>query len=287
MLTLPAGKAAGRPPGAAGVPHRPPPPPRRRRQPQARLPRRCDDRERDRHGPGRLPPFLLGGGGNRPPAAAAQPRHLAAPRDAGQRPGPRRGAAGGRPLLFVTGHFGNWELGGYTLGLLGFSTFAIARKLDNPYLNDFLLHRFRQRIGQRILYKDGDFERIQAALAASGVIATLGDQDAGQRGQFVDFFGRPASTHKAVALLALEFNAVMVVIGVPRIGEPMRYEVAVEDVILPEEYAGRPDAVRAITQRFTAALERMVRRAPEQYFWLHRRWKHEPPVRKGKLAKCA
>ncbi len=57
-----------------------------------------------------------------------------------------------------------------------------------------------------------------------------------------------------------------------------------EDVILPEEYAGRPDAVRAITQRFTAALERLVRQAPEQYFWLHRRWKHEPPVRKGKRA---
>ncbi len=184
----------------------------------------------------------------------------------------------------MTGHFGNWELGGYTLGLLGFSTFAIARKLDNPYLNDFLLHRFRQRTGQRILYKDGDFERIQAVLAGGGAIATLGDQDAGRRGQFVDFFGRPASTHKAVALLALEFDAVMAVIGVPRFGEPMRYEVRVEEVILPEEYAGRPDAVRAITQRFTAALERMVRRAPEQYFWLHRRWKHEPPVRKAKRA---
>ena len=191
----------------------------------------------------------------------------------------------GRPLLLVTGHLGNWELGGYALGLLGFHTHAIARKLDNPHLNEFLLHRFRQRTGQRILYKDGDFERIQAVLAGGGAIATLGDQDAGRRGQFVDFFGRPASTHKAVALLALEFNAAMVVIGVPRVAEPMRYAVVVEEVILPEEYAGRrPDAVRDITQRFTAALERMVRRTPEQYFWLHRRWKHEPPVRKAKRA---
>ena len=190
----------------------------------------------------------------------------------------------GRPLLFVTGHLGNWELGGFVLGLLGFSTHAIARKLDNPYLNEFLLYRFRERTGQKILYKDGDFERIQAALASGGAVATLGDQDAGSRGQFVDFFGRPASTHKAVALLALEFNAPMVVIGVPRVGEPMRYQVVAEEVIFPEEYAGRPDAVKAITQRFTAALERMARRAPEQYFWLHRRWKHEPPVRKGKRA---
>jgi KDO2-lipid IV(A) lauroyltransferase len=194
------------------------------------------------------------------------------------------GLLSGRPLLFVTGHFGNWEMGGYLLGLLGFSTHAIARKLDNPYLNEFLLHRFRQRTGQQILYKDGDFERIQAVLAAGGVIATLGDQDAGARGQFVDFFGRPASTHKAIALLALEYNATMVVIGSPRIGELMRYKITAEDVIRPEEYASRPDAVRAITQRFTAALERLARRAPEQYFWLHRRWKHEPPVRKAKKA---
>jgi len=132
------------------------------------------------------------------------------------------GLLAGRPLLLVTGHFGNWEMGGYLLGLLGFSTYAIARKLDNPYLNEFLLHRFRQRTGQHILYKDGDFERIQAVLAAGGAIATLGDQDAGARGQFVDFFGRPASTHKAIALLALEYNATMVVIGSPRNGEAKR-----------------------------------------------------------------
>jgi Kdo2-lipid IVA lauroyltransferase/acyltransferase len=194
------------------------------------------------------------------------------------------GLLSGRPLLLVTGHFGNWEMGGYLLGLLGFSTHAIARKLDNPYLNGFLLHRFRQRTGQQILYKDGDFERIQAVLAGGGAIATLGDQDAGARGQFVDFFGRPASTHKAIALLALEYNATIVVIGSPRIGELMRYKITAEDVIRPEEYANRPDAVRAITQRFTAALERLARRAPEQYFWLHRRWKHEPPVRKSKKA---
>jgi KDO2-lipid IV(A) lauroyltransferase len=196
------------------------------------------------------------------------------------------GLLSGRPLLLVTGHLGNWELGGRLLGLIGFSTYAIARKLDNPYLNEFFLHHFRQRTGQRILYKDGDFDRIQAALAGGGAIATLGDQDAGRRGQFVDFFGRPASTHKAVALLALEFNAEMLVIGVQRTGGPMRFKVVAEEAILPEEYAGRrPDAVRAITQRFTAALERLVRRTPEQYFWLHRRWKHEPPMRQERAAR--
>ena len=74
----------------------------------------------------------------------------------------------------------------------------------------------------------------------------------------------------------------MVVVGVARVGA-MRFALDVEEVIDPREYAGRrPDAVRAITERFTRAIERLVRRHPEQYFWLHRRWKHQPPVRKAR-----
>ena len=76
----------------------------------------------------------------------------------------------------------------------------------------------------------------------------------------------------------------MLVIGVRKLPGEMRYEVTVEDVIRPEEYAGQPGAVREITQRFTSALEQMIRRSTEQYFWLHRRWKHEPPKRKTKVA---
>jgi KDO2-lipid IV(A) lauroyltransferase len=187
----------------------------------------------------------------------------------------------GRPAMFVTGHFGNWEMAGFCLGALGFKTYAIARTLDNPYVDWYLRVKFREKTGQCILSKD-DFEGIQRVLASAGVLATLADQDAGQRGLFVDFFGRPASTHKAVALLALQFQAPLVVTGTARLGEPMRYAVEVEDVIWPEEYAGRPDAVRQITQRFTTALERLVRRYPEQYFWLHRRWKHQPKERARK-----
>jgi KDO2-lipid IV(A) lauroyltransferase len=87
-----------------------------------------------------------------------------------------------------------------------------------------------------------------------------------------------------VALLSLEHQVPLMVIGVRKLGEPLHYRVVVEDVILPEEYAGRPDAVRAITQRFTTAFERTVRAAPEQYFWLHRRWKHRPQAKKSKKA---
>jgi KDO2-lipid IV(A) lauroyltransferase len=189
----------------------------------------------------------------------------------------------GRPLLIVTGHFGNWELAGYVLGVLGFTTHAIARPLDNPFLDEFL-RRFREKTGQRILAKHGDFEQMQAILDSGGVLATLADQDAGGRGLFVDFFGRPASTHKAIALLALEHRVPMAVTGTYKVGQPMKYEMVTEDVIYPEEYDGNPDAVRLITQRFTSALERLVRKAPEQYFWLHRRWKHQPQARKKEKA---
>jgi KDO2-lipid IV(A) lauroyltransferase len=189
----------------------------------------------------------------------------------------------GRPVLLVTGHFGNWEMGGYTLGLFGFKTSAIARTLDNEYLDRFL-RTFRQRTGQEIVAKHGEIEKINHLLCANGALATLGDQDAGQRGLYVTFFGRPASTHKAIALLSLQYDAPMLVLGIAHTGEPMQHRLIIQDVILPEEYAGQRDAIRRVTQRFTSALETLVRQYPEQYLWLHRRWKHQPKVKERKAA---
>lgn len=185
-----------------------------------------------------------------------------------------------RPLLIVTAHFGNWELAGFALGVLGFRTHAIARVLDNPHLERFL-KQFRQATGQTIIAKKDDFDRLSEVMKSGGKVATLADQDAGPRGVFVEFFGRPASAHKAVALMALEFDAPMAVIGVPRVSSrPLDYHIICEEVIEPRDYADRPDAVKAITQRYHAALERLIRQHPEQYFWLHRRWKTQPGAKK-------
>ena len=189
-----------------------------------------------------------------------------------------------RPLLIVTAHFGNWEMAGFALGALGFRTYAIARVLDNPHLEEYLKH-FRQKTGQTIIAKKDDFDRLSDVLKAGGKVATLGDQDAGTRGVFINFFNRPASAHKAVALMAIEFDAVMVVSGVPRIGDrkgQSRFSIDCEEVIDPREYATRGGAIKAITQRYHDALERMIRRHPEQYFWLHRRWKSQPAPKKAK-----
>jgi KDO2-lipid IV(A) lauroyltransferase len=189
-----------------------------------------------------------------------------------------------RPRIIVTAHFGNWELAGFMLGGLGFRSHAIARTLDNPFVDHFLRVKFREKTLQRVLSKDGDWDRIQQVLADGGLLATLGDQDAGQRGLFVDFFGQPASTHKAVALLALGHRAPLIVTGTAKIGWPMRYAIVVEDIIWPEEYQGQADAVRQMTQRFTTAIERLARHYPEQYFWLHRRWKHQPSAKARRKA---
>lgn len=199
------------------------------------------------------------------------------------------------PMLIVTGHFGNWEMAGYAYGAFGFKTYAIARVLDNPYLERFL-KQFRQATGQTIIAKKDDFDRLTQVIENGGKVATLADQDAGARGVFVDFFGRPASTHKAVALMALEFQTMMAVVGVPRTAEyPVspeghwrpEYRILCADVIDPAEYASAPNPVQAITERYTQALERMVRRYPEQYFWLHRRWKSQPVARKRPQTQAA
>ena len=159
----------------------------------------------------------------------------------------------------------------------------IARRLDNPYLDRFLA-QFRRKTGLKLLDKTIDYPQILAMLAQGEGLGMAGDQDAGPRGLFVDFFGRPASTFKSIALLALEYRAPILVIGAARVGQPMQYRIYFEDVIQPEEYANQPDATRAITQRYTDALERMVRRHPEQYFWLHRRWKHQPRTKRAQKA---
>lgn len=190
----------------------------------------------------------------------------------------------GRRVLMLGGHFGNWEIGTALFGLWGFPMGIIAREMDNPYLHAWFLKQ-REMTGHRMLLKSGDFDEMTALLNKGGNLGLLCDQDAGPRGVFVDFFGSPASTFKSIALLALEYDALLMVgysIRQPdQFGDQLwsRFEVGCEAVIDPRQITGL-DPVTEITRQFTAALERAIRRAPEQYFWIHRRWKSEPRKRK-------
>jgi Kdo2-lipid IVA lauroyltransferase/acyltransferase len=187
---------------------------------------------------------------------------------------------GNRPMIFLTGHYGNWELAGYLFGMFGFPTVSVARPLDNVYLDRFL-RSFRERTGQTLIPKTGGFDQMVEVLRDNRVLSFLADQDAGQRGLFVEFFGRPASAHKAIALLAIEHKAQVVVGVARRIGPGFRYEIRCEDVIDPSDLTGTADDVRILTQRYTTALERLIRQDPTQYLWLHRRWKHQPIEKKA------
>ena len=175
----------------------------------------------------------------------------------------------GRPILFVTAHYGNWELGGFQVRAAGIRSHVVARPLDNPYLGA-RVQQFRESFGHKVLSKQGDLRKMLEILGAGGTLCTLADQDAGANGLFVDFFGHPASTHRVMAVLAQRTNALIAVIGNRNTGAILQYEPLLQDVIDANDYAGDPDAARAITQRMTTAIEDMVRADPRQYLWLHR-----------------
>jgi KDO2-lipid IV(A) lauroyltransferase len=177
-----------------------------------------------------------------------------------------------RPTIIVTGHLGNFEVAGVALGLLGFPTFTVARTLDNPYLDRFV-NRFRGISGQYIIAKKGGYEQIAQVMAGGGAMTFLADQHAGDKGCWVEFFGRLASAHKAIGLLALSSDAPVVVGYCRRLGRPMQFELAVQAVTDPRDQGPEMASVKHLTQWYTARLEEVIRRIPDQYWWLHRRWK--------------
>ena len=183
----------------------------------------------------------------------------------------------GRPVFILGGHFGNWEVSTATFGLFGFPMGIVARKLDNPYLHKWFFES-RQQTGHKLYLKRGGWAGMNQVLDAGGNLGFLCDQDAGKRGTFVRFFGQEASTFKSIALMAIEYKALLVVgYGIRLPDDPearwVRYEIGCEEVIDPLMFDYNRETVAEITQRFTSALERAIRRAPEQYFWIHRRWK--------------
>jgi len=175
----------------------------------------------------------------------------------------------------LTGHYGNWEILGYVLGTLGFDTTSIARPLDNPYVNDWLLG-VREKKGQKIIDKKGATTDVTALLGQGGTVCFIADQNAGSKGIFVDFFGRKASTYKSIGLLAMEYEVPVIIGYARRVNDQFFFEVGVQDVIWPDDWKAQDDPLRYITQRYTKGIEDFVRADPGQYLWVHRRWKTRP-----------
>ena len=198
----------------------------------------------------------------------------------------------GRPAIVLSGHFGNWELATAMFGFFGFPMGVVARDLDNPYLHRWF-ERWRTATGHRLISKKGGGGDMVQFLENRGALAMLGDQDAGRRGIFVPFFRHEASTFKSIALVALQHRAVICMGYARRLPDDfvncrwVRFEMGCEDVIDTLDYEDSDDPVREITIRYTAALERVIRKSPEQYFWIHRRWKSQPRQRVRKQPAAA
>ena len=181
----------------------------------------------------------------------------------------------GRGVILVTGHYGSFELLGHLLASLGFDVTAVMRPLDNVYFNRFVVES-RRTHGLTVSDKKGATAGAENLLRAGALLAFIGDQDAGRKGLFVDFFGRPASTYKSIALLAVSTDTPIVVGYARRRGCRPRYEVGVQEIIYPGQWRNQDDPVRWVTQAYTSAIEAMVREEPAQYLWIHRRWKTRP-----------
>jgi Kdo2-lipid IVA lauroyltransferase/acyltransferase len=183
-----------------------------------------------------------------------------------------------RPTVLVTGHFGNFELGGFITGLLGFQSFTVARTLDNPFLNRYI-NSFREANGQFILPKQGSSAQVQQVLESGGVLSLLGDQHAGAKGCWVDFLGRPASCHKAIALFPMTSGAPMLAAMTTRCEAPLKFKIRLVGVLDPADAPSEVGSVPEVTQWYNDRLGEAIHLEPEQYWWVHRRWKGTPPKR--------
>ena len=190
-----------------------------------------------------------------------------------------------RPRVLVTAHFGNFEVAGLMSGLLGISTFTVTRTLDNKYVDEFVI-RFRELNWQFILPKIGSANDADAVLKNKGALALLGDQHAGDKGCWVDFFGRPASCHKALALFTLLSDAPMILLYCKRSHAPLHFELGLADLADPQALPKDCTDVKSLTQWYNRVLEEEIRKSPEQYWWLHRRWR-DPPKRGKAKAQAA
>ena len=177
----------------------------------------------------------------------------------------------GRGVLFFTGHFGYWEIHAIAHALRLDPISVLARPLDNPRLHD-MLEQIRTRTGNTVIYRQGAVRRMLRDLASNKGIAVLIDQHLhSPDAVYVDFFRRPAATTSALAALALRTGApVIPVFALPLPGG--RYRFVYEHPVDPPR-AETADAVREFTQRCTDVLEMYVRRHPDLWLWMHRRWR--------------
>lgn len=189
----------------------------------------------------------------------------------------KEAAAEGKGVIVVTGHLGNWEIGGASVATRGIPMDVVAQRQRNP-LFDADLNANRNRLGMTVIERREAPRGVLRALRKGRVVGIVGDQNVRSGGAFVEFFGRPASTARGTALFALRTGSPLFLGIAKRMpGIPQRYRVTFERIDFTPSGEMERD-VHRLTEAHTRHLERKVKETPEQYFWQHRRWKTRPPV---------
>ena len=181
----------------------------------------------------------------------------------------------GKGLIIVSGHLGNWEMGAAYVAARVPRLAAVARGMQNPMFEAYLTDT-REQLGVHVIHDSEAVKRVPRALREGGAVAFLFDQGAaGLASTWVPFFGRYAKTPRGPAVFALRLDAPVIFTCAVR--EPSgQYAMKFEEVVVPRT-GDRERDVDAIVGAYTDTLERWVRKYPEQYFWHHRRWKHQRP----------
>lgn len=184
-------------------------------------------------------------------------------------------AAGTGAIVFA-GHFDNWELLGAATARHGYPVHFLVGEQSNKRV-DALMNDLRRAQGIGIISREAALKRVLRELSRNQIIAMLPDQNAGRTGVFVDFFGKPASTYRGPATFALKHGCpVIPAFIIRRPGRPHR--AVIERPIWPDREAEKEEAVQKLTQECTNVLMEYIRRYPDHYFWVHRRWKTQPPA---------
>ncbi len=178
-------------------------------------------------------------------------------------------------VLVLTAHFGNWEVMSIAMGLMGYKGHAVVRPLDFKPL-DLHLTRIRTSSGIRLIPKNRAMRRIFEALRRGELVGILLDQSAILReGVFIDFFGHRACTDKGMAALALKTGAAVVPMFCLRVADG-RHRIVIRPEVEMQHTGDRTRDMEDNTALFTNAIEEMIRSRPDQWLWLHRRWKQKP-----------
>jgi KDO2-lipid IV(A) lauroyltransferase len=176
--------------------------------------------------------------------------------------------------IVLTAHVGNWELAGAVMRLEGVPFSAVVRPIDNPYVDAYLA---RTRGGaDALIAKRGAVRAVTRALDEGKWVGIVADQNAGRHGVFVPFFGLPASTYPFAATLATRRRVPVYFGAALRRGSGFRYDYVLRRYEAPPSGDEREDA-RRLLLAFHEWLEETIRAHPEQYLWLHRRWRTRPP----------